>query len=70
MSRKRIKARVEKFYTLTSDACDALGIKYDEERPATMAEIIAAQQKMQEGKPQCMQSTETEKAPKGENHNQ
>jgi hypothetical protein len=61
MSRKKIKVPVETFYTLTPDACEALGVEYDEERPTTMAEIVAAQQQMKEGKPQCTQSTETDK---------
>jgi hypothetical protein len=61
MSRKKIKVPVETFYTLTPDACKALGVEYDEERPTTMAEIVAAQEQLKEGNPQCTQSTETDK---------
>jgi len=59
MSRKKIKVRYETYYSLTPDACEALGLNHDENRPATMADILAAKQGMEE-RQQCKSNEEEE----------
>lgn len=62
MSKKKIKARYETYYTLTPAACDALGIQYDEQRPVSLKELMQANQQM-EGIEKCSQQTDQEDSP-------